>query len=844
MALLDRFRPARPPWEHPDPEVRAEGVRALRAEDAGLLATILKDDPDVTVRKAALRKIDDVALLIDVAGSDASLREEAADILLRLASESSDAARALRAAERVSEARHLVTLARGARAAPVREWALAKILDERTLALIAKTAEDPKLRLQALERVTGKDARADVALRSEHKDVALLALEGLTDVGRLREIAEQARAKAAARRAHALLEALEPAAAQEAPPAPLPPDPDEAPEERARREAREHAIDSRRAVIERVAGLAAEDVPASLSDAAAAWERMPPLEGAAAAALLEGFEKAVAAARARHERAQQEQEQRSREDKQAQQRERAAHEKADKDRKEKQNRSRLVETFERARALSRAEAPALKDVERAMREIRAALQEAGPLGSKQERESLLEKLKQARAALYPRLQELREADEWKRWANTQVQEELVAKMEALVAAPDLDKAAIELHVLSDRWRQFSQARKQEAEALWQRFRTARETLQERLLEHFKKRAEQEQANLQRKLSLCEQAEGLAGSSDWIKTADRIKALQAEWKTLGPAPRKEQERLWERFHAACDRFFTARKQDLLRRKDEWAKNLEKKQALIAQAEALAQSSDWEKAAAEIRKLQAEWKGIGPVKKNKSEALLQRFKAACDVFFERYKNKDQIAAEESASAREALVAELQALAPSDQEPGAAPSDDLAARIQDVLGRWRQAPALAGPKAAPLNERFSEARDRLIEAWPAAFKGTDLDPEANRAKRAKLVTRVEALLQASAGPAADSGASLADRLKEALATNAMGGRAAIEARWREAANEVEQVQAAWKRIGPVPGEAGRELDERFKKACDDFNAKRPRESQNRVEELRAGRTRRDRR
>jgi hypothetical protein len=184
----------------------------------------------------------------------------------------------------------------------------------------------------------------------------------------------------------------------------------------------------------------------------------------------------------------------------------------------------------------------------------------------------------------------------------------------------------------------------------------------------------------------------------------------------------------------------------------------------------------------------------------------------------------------------------LAPAGQEPLAL--EEHAARIQDVLARWRQAPELAGPKAAELNERFFAARDLLIEAHPQAFAGTDLDPEANRAKRAKLVARMEALLQASAGPAADSFASLADRLKEALATNAMGGRSAIEARWREAANEVEQLQAAWKRSGPVPGQSGRELDERFKKACDAFSAKRPRESQNRVEDVRTGRSRRDRR
>jgi len=844
MALLDRFRTARPAWEDPDPAVRAEGVRGLRGEEGGLLASILKNDPDATVRKAALRKIEEVELLTEAARSDAdvSVRDEASAILLRLAIESKDEKRALHAAEAIGDARHLATLARSARSASVRESALARILDEKTLALVAKTAEDSKQRLQALERLSGEEARADVALRSEHKDVALQALEGLADAALLREIAQHARAKAAARRAHALLEGLETQSRPKIAPAAAPPEPDEAPGERARREAREHAIDSRRAVIERVEALAGEDIPARLAEAAAAWERVPPLEDARAAALQKSFEEAVAAVRGRHERAANQEAERVRAAAEVEETQRLAQERAATEQREKQNRSRLLELEKRAHALARAQDAPLKDAERAMREIRAALQDAGPLPTKLDRETLVEKLKQARAALYPRLQELREADEWKRWANTQVQEELVARMEALAQADDLDKAGIELHVLSDRWRQFSQARKQEAEALWLRFKTAREALQARLEEHFKKKAAEEQAHLARKLALCEQAESLAGSSDWIKTADKIKALQAEWKTLGPVPRKEQKRLWERFHAACDRFFSARKQDLLRRKDEWSKNLEKKQALIAQAEALGLSSEWEATAAEIRKLQAEWKAAGPVKKNKSETLWQRFNAACDVFFERYKNKDQIAASENAALREALVAELAALTPT--EPGASPSDDLAARIQDVLGRWRQAPALAGPEAATLHQRFSEARDRLIEGWPAAFKGTDLDPEANRAKRAKLVTRMEALLQASAGPAADSFASLADRLKEALATNAMGGRAAIEARWREAANEVEQLQAAWKRSGPVPGEAGRELEERFKKACDAFSAKRPRESQNRVEQVRASRPRRDRR
>ena len=812
MALLDRFRTARPLWEDPDPAVRAEGVRSLRAQDGDLLATILKSDPEAAVRKAALRRIEDVALLKEVAASDASLREQAQEILLRLASEGADPARALVAAEALADPRQLATLARAARLFEVREWAVERIDDARALAVIAKSAPEPKLRLRALARVSDEAARADVALKSEHKDVALLALEGVNDDAQLREIAQHAKSKAAARRAQSLLESQQEAPAL-APPKPPEPEPDEAPEARALREAREHALDSRRVLIERVTALPPDHDPAALAEAEAAFARVPPLEDPLARELQRSFDAALAVHRERRERDERQQAESARAASEAQEKHKAAREKAEQQQKQQQERARIQELVARAQTLARDEAPALKDVERAMRELRTALQE--------EKDPLHEKLKQARAALYPRLMELRDADEWKRWANTQVQEELVARMESLRVAPDLDRVAGELHELSDRWRQFSQARKQDAEALWQRFRTAREAVQTRVGEHLRQKAQQEQANLAKKLALCEQAEALTASTDWIKTAERIQALQAEWKTVGQVPRKEQKRVWQRFHAACDRFFTARKQDLHRRKEEWSKNLEKKQALIERAEALAQRSDWDAAAAEIKNLQAEWKASGSVRKSKADALWERFKAAGDAFFERYKERDQIAAQANAALREGLLGEFEALASA--EPAA--DAELAPKIQELLERWRQAPALSGTKAAELEERFVLARDGLIEKRPEAFRGGDLDPEANRTKRAKLLARVEALAETQGGKSADAGASLAERLKEALATNAMGGRAALEARWRETARELEQAQGAWKRIGPVPGEAGRELQRRFKKACDAVASKKPR-------------------
>src|SRR4029453_3997824 len=120
------------------------------------------------------------------------------------------------------------------------------------------------------------------------------------------------------------------------------------------------------------------------------------------------------------------------------------------------------------------------------------------------------------------------------------------------------------------------------------------------------------------------AEALRESTDWIATADALKALQAEWKTVGPAPRRDEQAVWERFRPPCNGFFTRRQDDLKRRKDEWSVNLEQKEALIVRAEALVESTDFEKAFVELKGLQAEWKAIGPVRKSKSEQVWQRFR----------------------------------------------------------------------------------------------------------------------------------------------------------------------------------------------------------------------------
>jgi Domain of Unknown Function (DUF349) len=484
---------------------------------------------------------------------------------------------------------------------------------------------------------------------------------------------------------------------------------------------------------------------------------------------------------------------------------------------------RVEQLIERVTKRADAEDLTLREADRAARDLKAAL-DAPPPVDDAERPALLERLRAAQAVLGPKLHELREMDEWKRFANAAVQEELIARTEGLAAkykfdaeggpaADDIEKASRELHDIHERWKQVAEAPRAQAQALWHRYRQAADPIQAKAREFFAGRAEERQGNLEKKLALIERAEALADSTDWIKTADELKKLQHEWQQVGPVPRPDTRATWKRFREACDRFFTRRNADLAERKETWSANLARKEALCARAEELSTSREWERAAAEIRRLQTEWKTIGPVRRNKSEAIWQRFRAACDTFFERFKRRDDIELEAKQADREALVQEIEALA------GPEPPADLLDRVRALRSRWNGTTPVVRHGADPLSARFMDALAAVIDAAPDQFRGTELDVEANRQKMEKLCARVEGLLADAPAAPANSSQALADMLREALASNTIGGRGGDEARWRAMADDVKAAQASWHRLGPVPGQAGRDLADRFHNACNRF-------------------------
>ena len=496
---------------------------------------------------------------------------------------------------------------------------------------------------------------------------------------------------------------------------------------------------------------------------------------------------------------------------------------------EQDNLKRLQQVARQVETLAATDQMSLKAGDRALRDIKEALDSRVPLPSKKDRQELQARLDAARSKLAPRVQELREADEWQRWANLQVQEELCKEMDALKTEENLELASRKMRELQSRWKQVALAPRAQGEAMWRRFKAAQDEVYARTSAHLAAQNEERAANLTAKQALCERAEALADSTDWVKTAAEIQALQAEWKKIGPVSRGHEKAVWERFRAACDKFFTRRQEDLKHRKEEWSANLAKKEALCEKAEALADSTDWDNAATQLKRLQAEWKTIGPVRKSKSEAVWQRFRAACDRFFDRYKHRDQVELQQKAAARDHIIRELESLLPQTSNGsgrGEAP-EHLYEKVHEARAKWQQAPEVPRQVQQDLAARYHQAIGQLVGTWPEAFTGTDLDPETTRKRMEKLLTKVEDLLTGAQERVQTRQLSptelLAEKWRERLAANTIAGSRAAqendEVRWRNAEQEVRSAQSQWTRLGPVPPEVAGPLNERFQRAVRRF-------------------------
>lgn len=272
--------------------------------------------------------------------------------------------------------------------------------------------------------------------------------------------------------------------------------------------------------------------------------------------------------------------------------------------------------------------------------------------------------------------------------NLEMKTALCEAAEKLTESDDIIGSFRQLQNLHQQFREIGPVSRELREEIWHRFKDASTIINKRHQEYFESRKEEENQNLDQKTAICEIIEGydldaLKSFADWNDMSEKIMALQAKWKTIGFAPHKMNQKIYDRFRAACDAFFTKKAEYFKGMRENMSDNLKKKMELVEKAEALKGSTDWKKTADELIALQKEWNGIGPIPKKHSTTLWNRFRAACDEFFEAKKantssqHGEQI---ENLNKKKAIVARLAAIIPEE-------TPDLRQQLKDAQAEWNE-------------------------------------------------------------------------------------------------------------------------------------------------------------
>lgn len=402
--------------------------------------------------------------------------------------------------------------------------------------------------------------------------------------------------------------------------------------------------------------------------------------------------------------------------------------------------------------------------------------------------------------------ELRDLDFKK---NLEVKRQLIDQAKQLADEEDVIEAGRKLQILHNEWRETGPVAKEIREEIWTEFKEASTVVNKRHQEYFDQRRAHELEFEAEKTKICEQVEAidkesLKSFSAWEKATDEIKAMQARWKELGPAPKKVNAAIFARFRKACDEFFAAKAEYYQNVKAEYRANLEKKEDLCRRAEEMVGKIDEKGSADTVRALQAEWKTVGPTERKHSDAIWQRFTTACNAFYDELRSRRSGKREEenaNLEAKREVIEKIKAI-PSDGERNA-----ILTAIRELQIQWQQ----IGHVPYKMKEKiYSEYR----EACDAVYN--NLDSTRTRQRMSDYQERIRGLRADKGGVVSerDKLMNALERKKSDLATyeNNMGffnvkssaGNAMVqelERKIKKIKDEIQEIQDKIKLLDEQP-------------------------------------------
>ena len=330
--------------------------------------------------------------------------------------------------------------------------------------------------------------------------------------------------------------------------------------------------------------------------------------------------------------------------------------------------------------------------------------------------------------------------------NLEAKQAFCEAAEKLAENENIVSAFNELQKLHEQWKEFGPVAKEFRDEIWERFKAATAVINKKYQAHFEDLKGQQAENLEKKTKLCERLEEIAAkaeesidnSNEWNTLTKEIESIQAEWRTIGYASKKENQKIYDRFRAACDRFFEKKRVFFTEYKDGMNENLNKKLDIIKAAEELKSSTEWKKATDQFIALQKQWKEVGAVPRKKSEQLWKRFRAACDEFFD---NKAQNVKPENdfygnLKAKKAIIDEVLAFQPKE-------GDDLVALMQDFAARFNAIGFVPFKEKDNVAKAFKDAMQEKFPEFGTRHNAPRRE-EKPRSVRDTLVQKYHALQQ----------------------------------------------------------------------------------------------------
>ena len=351
-----------------------------------------------------------------------------------------------------------------------------------------------------------------------------------------------------------------------------------------------------------------------------------------------------------------------------------------------------------------------------------------------------------------------EAREYDFKKNLEIKTRLCEAAEKLAEESDVISAFHQLQKLHQEYRETGPVAKELREEIWARFKAASTVINKRHQQHFEELRSKEEDNLVRKTALCEKVEEIAkteirNASEWDKKTKDIIAIQAEWKTIGFAPQKMNVKIFERFRAACDEFFSKKAEYFKNMKQQFAENAEKKKALVEQAQALQDSTDWKATSDKLIALQKEWKTIGMVPKKLGDKLWNDFLTACNRFFDARNNANAGTRNEERANLEkkrGIIEQLKALAENAE-------DNIQEKVRDLIDEYNTVGHVPFKEKDKLYKEYHNILDKLYKELNISTARRRLDKFRSNLKnvaekggdaldneRARLMRRYESLKQ----------------------------------------------------------------------------------------------------